>query len=146
MGELTRTQGPATIGIKAAANAIAKPDVGARVSVSGLFASLIASEGFQKFEVMSEYKVNDQLDAACSVTKDAKGVAGTAGITYTHDSVTTLRAKASNAGVVEAVLSYSPSKGMKFHAGGKYDTGKKSAAYGLSLPLSEGQTGYFILS
>merc|ERR1711862_101105 len=62
--EVTRIQGPATLGLKCSQDNFQAPDVGLRVSHSGLFASLLVTGAFKTFDAHAHYKLTDTLDIA----------------------------------------------------------------------------------
>jgi len=134
--EITRDQGPATLGIKAqlAPDAISKPDVGLCCAISGLFASLNVKK-LQDVEVMAEYKINSNVDVALSLERAGKDGAVTAqvGKSIKIDDKTSLKVKANNAGDVESLINFAPYQGFKVLAGVKY--AKKEATFGASLNI-----------
>merc|ERR1711937_177397 len=119
--EATRAQGPATLGIKCTDKSYAAPDVGLRVSQSGVFASLLVTDKFSTFAAHAHYKLTDTLDLAVQGTKKgAKPPSGGAGIAFKLDDKTTVKAKVDSSGAIESVVKYSPSKGLSVLKYGKY--------------------------
>lgn len=127
--EVTRVQGPATIGAKVAGTNV---DVGLRMSVSGLFMSLVVTKGFQEFEGAAHYKVNNTLEVAATAVKGSKGVSATGGIKFALNDALTLKAKATDKGVATALATYKPAKGFTVHSGATF--GEK-VSYGLQLNI-----------
>jgi hypothetical protein len=126
--EVTRVQGPATIGAKVAGTNV---DVGLRVSMSGLFASLVVTKGFQEFEGAAHYKVNNTLEVA-ALAKKGKAVSVEGGIKFALNDALTLKAKATDKGVATALATYKPAKGFTVHSGATF--GEK-VSYGLQLNI-----------
>lgn len=127
--EVTRVQGPATIGAKVAGSNV---DVGMRMSVSGLFASVVVTKGFSTFEGAVHYKVNKALEVAALATKDNKGVGATGGIKFVLNDNLTLKAKATDKGVATALATYKPAKGFTVHSGASFG---KDVSYGMQLSI-----------
>lgn len=134
--EITRDQGPATLGIKAtlAPDAISKPDVGLRCVVNGIFASLNLKK-LQDVEVMSEYKINSNVDVALAVNRAGDGtVKAEVGSSIKIDDRTSVKVKGSNGGDVESLINFAPYQGFKVLAGVKYAK-KDGATFGASLNI-----------
>jgi hypothetical protein len=127
--EVTRAQGPATVGVKVAGSNV---DVGARVNVSGIFASLVVTKGFQTFEGAAQYKVNKNLEVAALATKDSKGVSAQGGIKFALNDNLTLKAKANNKGVASALATYKPAKGFTVHSGATFGP---DVSYGVQVNI-----------
>lgn len=127
--EVTRVLGPATVGAKVAG---ANVDVGLRTSVSGLFASLVATKGFSTFEGALHYKLNKDLEVAAVATKDGKGIGATGGIKFVLNDAMTLKAKATDKGVATALATYKPAKGFTVHSGVSFG---KDVSYGVQLNI-----------
>jgi len=133
--EITRDQGPATLGIKAtlAPDAISKPDVGLRCVVNGIFASLNLKK-LQDVEVMTEYKINSNVDVALAVNRAGDGtVKAEVGSSIKIDDRTSVKVKGSNGGDVESLINFAPYQGFKVLAGVKY--AKNGATFGASLNI-----------
>lgn len=127
--EVTRAQGPATVGVKVKGSNV---DVGMRVSTHGLFASLVATKGFSEFEGAAHYKVNKALEVAATATKGGKGIEATGGIKFTLNDVLSLKAKADNKNVVTALATYKPAKGFTVHSGASFG---KNIEYGVQVNI-----------
>jgi len=127
--EVTRVQGPATIGAKVAGSNV---DVGMRMSVSGIFASLVVTKGFSTFEGAVHYKVNKALEVAALATKNNKGVGATGGIQFVLNDNLTLKAKATDKGEASALATYKPAKGFTVHSGATFG---KDVSYGMQLSI-----------
>lgn len=136
--EVTRTLSPAVVGVKVQGSNI---DLGARGSVSGLFASLLVTKQFSTYETMLQYKVNPTLEVAASATKDAKAMTALAGIKYILPNDITLKAKvsgksdATSAALttdVTAAVIYKAGKGMTVTGGAAYG---KALSYGVQVSV-----------
>lgn len=127
--EVTRAQGPATVGVKVAGSNV---DVGMRVSMSGLFASLVVTKGFSTFEGAAHYKVNKTLEVAATAEKSKKGVSATGGIKFVLNDALTLKAKADDKGVATALATYKPAKGFTVHSGASFG---KDTSYGVQVSI-----------
>lgn len=127
--EITRTVCPAVVGVKVSGGNV---DVGARASVSGLFASLVVTKGFSTFEAMCQYKVNNNLEVAAQAKKDPKSVSATGGIKFAVNSDVTVKAKVSDKGDATAALIYKLAKGMTVTGGANYG---KALSYGVQLSV-----------
>lgn len=130
--EVTRDQGPMTVGLKCGKNNATKPDVGLRLTQSGVFASLIATGQFKKFEAMAQYKV-DKIDLAASATKAGAGVDFVLGVGYKHDGKSSVKAKVTDKGAIQATVKYSPSAGVTFLGGASYS--KSGQSFGFSCQI-----------
>jgi hypothetical protein len=130
--ELTRDQGPMTVGLKCGKANATQPDVGVRLTQSGVFASVLATGGFKKFEAMAQYKV-DKIDLAASATKGDKGVDFVVGLGYKHDGKSSLKAKVTDKGAASATVKYSPSAGVTFLGGASYS--KNGQSFGFSCQI-----------
>lgn len=127
--EITRTQGPAVIGVKMDKGNV---DVGARATVSGLFASLVVTKKFSTFEAMAQYKVNNNLEVAASAKKDSKSVSATGGIKFAVNGDVTVKAKVSDKGEATGALIYKAGKGMTVTGGAAFG---KDLSYGVQLSV-----------
>lgn len=127
--EVTRVQGPATVGAKVVGSNV---DVGLRMSVSGLFTSLVVTKGFSSFEGAAHYKVNKNLEVAAIATKDGKGVGAIGGIKFVLNDAMTLKAKATDKGVAHVLATYKPAKGFTVHSGASFG---KDVSYGVQLNI-----------
>jgi len=130
--ELTRDQGPMTVGLKCGKANATKPDVGVRLTQSGVFASLLATGQFKKFEAMAQYKV-DKIDLAASATKAGSGLDFVVGLGYKHDGKSSLKAKVTDKGAIQATVKYSPSAGVTFLGGASYS--KSGQSFGFSCQI-----------
>jgi hypothetical protein len=131
--ECTRTQGPATLGLKCTEKNYAAPDFGLRLTHSGVFASLVVTDAFKTFEAHAHYKLTDALDLALTAKQGGKGPTGGAGVAFKMDSNTTIKAKVDMAGNLETITKYSASKGLNFLLAGKYSGGQ--LGYGLAVNI-----------
>lgn len=127
--EVTRVQGPATIGAKVKGSNV---DVGMRVGMNGFFTSLVATKGFSTFEGAIHYKVKDTLEVAALATKSNDGVSATGGIKFVLNDTLTLKAKATDKGVATALATYKPAKGFTVHSGASFG---KDVSYGVQLNI-----------
>lgn len=127
--EVTRVQGPATIGAKVQGTNV---DVGLRVSMSGLFASVVATKGFQAFQGAVHYKVNKSLEVAAIADKSKGGVTATGGIKFALNDALTLKAKATDKGEATALATYKPAKGFTVHSGASFGS---KVSYGVQLNI-----------
>jgi hypothetical protein len=131
--ECTRSQGPATVGVKCTQKNYAAPDLGLRITQSGIFASLLVTDAFKTFEAHAHYKLTDSLDLALTAKQGGKSPTGGLGVAFKMDANTTIKAKADMAGVVETTTKYSCCKGVNFLLHGKYGGG--AFDYGLAVNI-----------
>lgn len=132
--EVTRTQGPAQIGVKAKVGSVQQPDVGLRLALDGgLFGSLVAKNAFKDLEFMAHYKVNSDIEAAINVNRAGDKISGTAGVCVKQNDAV-FKVKASDKLNVDCVAIFSLYKGFKVLAGAKY-TADKKASFGASLQV-----------
>jgi hypothetical protein len=132
--EATRIQGPATLGLKCDQSNFQTPDLGLRISQSGVFASLLVTGGFKTFEAHGHYAVTDALDVAVNAKQEGKkGISVTAGVAFQLNAETTIKAKVDEKGSVETITKYSPKKGLTFLLAGKYAGGEPG--YGLAVNI-----------
>lgn len=136
--EVTRTVCPAQVGVKVAGGNI---DLGARGTVSGIFASLLVTKGFSTYETMFQYKVNPTLEVAASATKDPKSMSALAGFKYALNNDVTLKAKVSGksdatsaamATTATAAVIYKAAKGMTVTGGAAFG---KALSYGVQISV-----------
>lgn len=128
--EITRTVCPAVVGVKLSNGK--DIDVGARGTVSGLFASLVVSKQFSTFEAMCHYKVNDKFEVAASAKKDPKTVSATGGIKCAVNGDITVKAKVTDKGDATAALIYKAGKGLTVTSGMSFG---KAMQYGVQLSV-----------
>eukprot|EP00933_Yihiella_yeosuensis_P035380 TRINITY_DN288_c0_g3_i1.p1 TRINITY_DN288_c0_g3~~TRINITY_DN288_c0_g3_i1.p1 ORF type:complete len:294 (+),score=75.67 TRINITY_DN288_c0_g3_i1:57-884(+) len=133
--EVTRAQGPATIGLKYSA-ASGSPDVGVRFVQGPFFASVLAKGGFKTFAVNGFYKASSDLKCACSYQHGGKTTGNFAvGVSYDVKKGTTIKAKVQQDQSVTVNVKHAVTKGFTVVGGGKYDTAKGSFGYGVQLSI-----------
>lgn len=130
---VSRVQGPATLGLKIGQKNLQAPDLGLRITQSGILAVLMVTGGFKTFDGHAHYKVNDDLDVCLNGKQDKKGISATAGVVYKVNKEITMKVKVDEKGGVDKVVSYSPSKGLTFLLAGKFKDG--TPGYGLSVSI-----------
>lgn len=128
--EITRAVSPAVVGVKVSGGT--NVDVGARATLSGLFASLVVTKGFSTYEAMCQYKVNNNLEVAASAKKDDKSVSALGGIKFTVNNDMTVKAKVSDKGDATAALIYKAGKGLTVTGGAAFG---KALSYGVQLSV-----------
>lgn len=128
--EITRSIcSPVVVGVKVGDGNV---DVGARGTMSGLFASLVVTKRFSTYEAMCQYKVNNNLEVAASAKKDPKSVSASGGIKYTVNGDMTVKAKVSDKGEATAALIYKAGKGLTVTSGAAFG---KDLSYGVQLSV-----------
>lgn len=132
---VARNVGPALmIGCSLGQKNFSAPDVGLRISQSGILACLMVTEKFKTFEGFGHYAVGDALELTLNAKQNAKGLTAQAGLVYTNKiNDITVKAKVDEKGGVETVTKYSPSKGITFLLSGKY--ANSTPGYGVSVSI-----------
>eukprot|EP00933_Yihiella_yeosuensis_P035379 TRINITY_DN288_c0_g2_i1.p1 TRINITY_DN288_c0_g2~~TRINITY_DN288_c0_g2_i1.p1 ORF type:complete len:276 (+),score=86.03 TRINITY_DN288_c0_g2_i1:76-903(+) len=132
--EVTRAQGPATLGLKYAAST--GPDVGVRFTQGPFFASVLAKGAGSSFVANGFYKASDNLKCACTYTALGKQNGNFAvGVAYDVKKGTTIKAKVQQDQSVTVNVKHALAKGFTVVGGGKYDTAKGSFGYGVQLSV-----------
>jgi len=129
---VSRDQGPASLGCSINKSNLAAPDLGLRISQSGILACLMATDQFKTFEGHAHYKVNADLEVALNGKQSKKGLTASAGIVYKINDIT-IKAKVDEKGGVDTVTNYSPAKGVNFLIAGKYKDG--TPGYGIAVSI-----------
>eukprot|EP00933_Yihiella_yeosuensis_P035378 TRINITY_DN288_c0_g1_i1.p1 TRINITY_DN288_c0_g1~~TRINITY_DN288_c0_g1_i1.p1 ORF type:complete len:275 (+),score=63.85 TRINITY_DN288_c0_g1_i1:72-896(+) len=132
--EVTRAQGPATIGLLWNG----RLNAGVRFVQGPFFASVLAKELQQKpsFQVNGFYKVSDDVKCACSYTHGGKQSGNFAvGLSYQAHKSATIKAKIQQDQSVTVNVKHAVTKGFTVVGGGKYDTAKGNFSYGLQLSI-----------
>jgi len=130
--EVTRDFAPVTVGLKCGKNNATAPDVGLRLTQSGVFASLVATGQFKKFEAMAQYKI-DKVELAAAATKAGSGVDFVVGLGYKHDGKSSVKAKVTDKGAVQATVKYVPCAGVTMLGGASYS--KSGQTFGFSCQI-----------
>jgi len=119
--EVTRNQGPATVGVKFGADNLTAPDVGAKFVSGPLTASIFAKKKFQAFSAFAAYTASDALKVAAKVEQGGKGPEWGVGASYTVQKGTTVKAKLIHDSAISLGLKHQVVPGMTLFAGGKFD-------------------------
>lgn len=131
--EATRSQGPATLGVKLTEKTYASPDIGLRVSHSGIFGSLVVTDAFKTIDVHAHYKATPVLDLAVNAKQTAKGMTAAGGVAFKVNDSTTVKVKTDNKGAVESVVKYTPSKGFSIFKYGKFAGGAFDYGFAVNI-------------
>lgn len=137
---VVRDQGPATVGCSLSTDlkSVKGPDLGLKVSQSGVSAVLLAKDSLQTFEGFGHYALKDGLDLKATVknaaTKDkGRDTTWSAGVCYKVNDEVSVKAKVDHKGGVDTFMKYAPVKGLSFVLAGKYKEG--NPGYGLSVSI-----------
>jgi hypothetical protein len=116
--EVTRAVGAATLGVKAGAKNVTKPDLGLRYQTGPFFVSVLAKEQFGAIHGNAHYKINDQIQlaAACQLAGAALKQ-GSAGVQFEVSKDCSLKAKVALDGQKSAGLKYKFGNGLTVMAG-----------------------------
>jgi len=137
---VVRDQGPATVGCSLSTDlkSVKGPDLGLKVSQSGISAVLLAKDGLQTFEGFGHYALKNGLDLKLTAKNAAKKDKGrdttwSAGACYKVNDEVSVKGKVDHKGGVDTFVKYSPAKGLSFVLAGKYKEG--NPGYGLSVSI-----------
>jgi len=138
--EVSRAQGPATIGVKAAMATLTTPDVGVRFVHGPMFGALVVKEcwfgGSGVCTASCHYKVSDQLRCAAAFTLGGKQNGNyTCGLAYEVQKGTVFKAKFQQDQSLSCSLKHGLSKGFTLLGGLKYNISKGSCGYGLQVSI-----------
>merc|ERR1719291_177092 len=131
--EVTRNQGPATLGVKFGADSLTAPDVGAKFVSGPLAASVFAKNQFQAFSVFAAYTASDALKVAAQVEQKGKKLEWAVGAAYTVQKGTIVKAKVLQDTSINLGVKHKVAEGFTLLAGGKYDQAGGKHSYGVKV-------------
>jgi len=133
--EVTRSQGPAILGVKCGADNLTAPDVGAKFVSGPITASVFAKDKFQAFSAFAAYTASDALKVAAKAEQSKKGLEWGVGAAYTVQKGTTVKAKVLQDTSISLGLKHQVAQGFTLLAGGKYDQSGGKHSYGIQVSI-----------
>jgi len=133
--EVSRTQGPATFGLKCTAATLTSPDIGVRLTNGPMFASLVAKEKLGSFAATCHYKATPDIRCAACYTYGGKADGNFAvGLAYQMKKDLLVKAKVQQDQSISITAKNTITKGFSVLGGCKYDASGK-LSYGLTLSV-----------
>jgi len=134
--EVTRSIQQLTFGAKLSKKDMT-PQAGVNFTAGSIFAAVVASEKFKKYQAYAMYKMNKNMKLAgtCEYAMPSGVTKISAGIVYDACSMGKVKAKVAQEGVVSCSYKYQISKGVTCLLGAKYNWIKPGMSWGCQISV-----------